>query len=485
MLQQLKTSETEDLRCCHFSNVRLKPFREGHKEHYYVKLACGGVEVGPIPSNFILQKERPVCISIEGHGDHFVKRVMQWCRVNFGVVLLLVIVVSTTGVPMSPGHGGYQTATPPSYYQTTSNATTSLLHRGPQVLLCSQPPSYYQRLLTTSRSPSIKPRPTRPPATTLKLRISIFVVVLLLGVLSLLAGRPLVYRTPPSGRNSREAQEMIQDEKVVLKEREKAKEISRVNISDPATTAAQYLSSTAFFQFSIMVTMASFYRWLSFIAESTTVAPMSHGYGGYQTATSVPNYTTYATTGYYTEAHKYYNAPAYFTIEAHKYCTTKAPEYYTTSHAAPASTPTLQNTTPPENRSTTRLRMLPQLSTPAYYTEAPKYSSAPAYYTEALNTTLYPATYPQLRRPIPTYYTVAATSYYVDPNYYSEVPVYYTKIYTAPSYYTGAPVYCNTKESEYYTTTYAFPTYYTEAAKYFTAPSYHTIKAAEYLSVIP
>ncbi|EFX85613.1 hypothetical protein DAPPUDRAFT_98703 [Daphnia pulex] len=53
---------------------------EGHKEHYYVKLACGGVEVGPIPSNFILQKERPVCISIEGHGDHYVKRVMQWCR---------------------------------------------------------------------------------------------------------------------------------------------------------------------------------------------------------------------------------------------------------------------------------------------------------------------------------------------------------------------------------------------------------------------
>jgi hypothetical protein len=34
----------------------------------------------PIPSNFILQKERPVCISIEDHGDHYVKGVMQWCR---------------------------------------------------------------------------------------------------------------------------------------------------------------------------------------------------------------------------------------------------------------------------------------------------------------------------------------------------------------------------------------------------------------------
>jgi hypothetical protein len=34
----------------------------------------------PIPSNVILQKERPVCISIEGHGDHYLKLFMQWCR---------------------------------------------------------------------------------------------------------------------------------------------------------------------------------------------------------------------------------------------------------------------------------------------------------------------------------------------------------------------------------------------------------------------
>ncbi|XP_046641502.1 uncharacterized protein LOC124326628 isoform X1 [Daphnia pulicaria] len=45
---------------------------EGHEKHY-VKLACSGVEVGPIPSNVYLKKERPVCISIEGHGDHYKK----------------------------------------------------------------------------------------------------------------------------------------------------------------------------------------------------------------------------------------------------------------------------------------------------------------------------------------------------------------------------------------------------------------------------
>jgi hypothetical protein len=50
--------------------------------------------------------------------------------------------------------------------------------------------------------------------------------------------------------------------------------------------------------------MASFYLWLSFIAESTTVVPMSHGYGGYQTATSPPNYiTTYAIASSYTDVH--------------------------------------------------------------------------------------------------------------------------------------------------------------------------------------
>jgi hypothetical protein len=36
----------------------------------------------PIPSNVNLKKEKPVCISFifEGHGNHYVKRVMQWCR---------------------------------------------------------------------------------------------------------------------------------------------------------------------------------------------------------------------------------------------------------------------------------------------------------------------------------------------------------------------------------------------------------------------
>jgi hypothetical protein len=52
------------------------------------------------------------------------------CLVNYGVELLLLSVVSlmagsTTGVPMFPGYGGYQTATPPPYYPKATYATTS------------------------------------------------------------------------------------------------------------------------------------------------------------------------------------------------------------------------------------------------------------------------------------------------------------------------------------------------------------------------
>ncbi|EFX79845.1 hypothetical protein DAPPUDRAFT_244549 [Daphnia pulex] len=71
------------------------------------------VGMGPIPiSDVNLQKDRPVCF--EGHGNHYVKRVM-WCRAYYNVLLLsdfvLLMAGSTTSVPMSFGYG-YQTAMP-------------------------------------------------------------------------------------------------------------------------------------------------------------------------------------------------------------------------------------------------------------------------------------------------------------------------------------------------------------------------------------
>jgi hypothetical protein len=127
---------------------------------------------------------------------------------------------------------------------------------------------------------------------------------------------------------------------------------------------------------------------LSFIAESTTVVPMSHGYGGYQTATSQPNYTR---TQQHTQQPVTIPRPTCSTW----FYTTKAQEYYTTTYAAPA-----YYTEAPKHYSTWEFQYYATTyAPPAYYTEAPKYYSAPAYYTKVLNTTLHPATYPQLRRP--------------------------------------------------------------------------------------
>jgi hypothetical protein len=70
------------------------------------------------------------------------------------VVLLLgvgsLMAGLTTGVPMSPRKGGYQTATPPSYYTTTTYAMTCYYTR---VLKCyiAKAPEYYT---TTYVAPS-------------------------------------------------------------------------------------------------------------------------------------------------------------------------------------------------------------------------------------------------------------------------------------------------------------------------------------------
>jgi hypothetical protein len=96
---------------------------------------------------------------------------------------------------------------------------------------------------------------------------------------------------------------------------------------------------------------------VSLKAGSITGVPMSPGYGGYQSITPTPYYTTstFAKNGYYTEAHYYY--------------TTKAPEYYTEADAAPSYI--IKRTTP-------RLQSTKTTKSPEYYTYV-----APACCTEA------------------------------------------------------------------------------------------------------
>ncbi|EFX86399.1 hypothetical protein DAPPUDRAFT_236791 [Daphnia pulex] len=203
---------------------------------------------------------------------------------------------------------------------------------------------------------------------------------------------------------------------------------------------------------------------------STTGVPMSPGYGGCQTATPPPYYTTttYATTGSYTPLHdnqssehlrhgnncsalsvtnflrhrivgsqpwllhripKYNSAPSYITREPYyytevpKYYITEAPEYFTYMYA-----------------------------TPDYYTNAYK-TKALKYYTTTYATKTADNSLPRsIHNAIPTCYAEAAFSCYVELKHYTDAPVYYTTTYATPSYNTAAPKYY-TEEAAYYTTT--------------------------------
>ncbi len=78
---------------------------------------------------------------------------------NYGVVLLLVVLSLmaglTAGVPMSPGYGGYQTATP-AFYHTTTYAATE--YYNPKALeyytITYYVPNFYTEALKLNSAPS-------------------------------------------------------------------------------------------------------------------------------------------------------------------------------------------------------------------------------------------------------------------------------------------------------------------------------------------
>jgi hypothetical protein len=130
--------------------------------------------------------------------------------------------------------------------------------------------------------------------------------------------------------------------------------------------------------------MASCCVWMvdGMMAGSTTGVPMSPGYGGCQTATPPPYYTTlkHGTAVYYSEDPEY---PKFHSV--HIYI-----------EGPIISQPKRLGTTPPRHRYTTLD------ASAAYYTEAPQYYctkgpeyptyAAPAYYTEASKYSRYQGT---------------------------------------------------------------------------------------------
>ncbi|EFX75806.1 LOW QUALITY PROTEIN: hypothetical protein DAPPUDRAFT_249899 [Daphnia pulex] len=155
------------------------------------------MSIDPSPCNVKIQKERPVCMSLtlEGHGDHYVKRAMQWCRdpspsnvkmqkerpvcMSFiieghgdhystlrcaAVGCCIVDGSLTTGVLMSPGYGGYQATAAKEHYTTSpphyKTMLTYLLHRGPQYT--TEASEYYTKTYAAPSYWEEKERHTHP-----------------------------------------------------------------------------------------------------------------------------------------------------------------------------------------------------------------------------------------------------------------------------------------------------------------------------------
>ncbi|EFX63273.1 hypothetical protein DAPPUDRAFT_268735 [Daphnia pulex] len=187
----------------------------------------------------------------------------------------------------------------------------------------------------------------------------------------------------------------------------------------------------------------------------------------------------------------------YYT-DAPKYCTTKAPEYYTTTYHGSSevfffpklyylhhATSFLKNNVNTfllyEGLQVLRHEGFRDLT--CYTIEVLKYCTtpyvAPAYTTQAAEYyTTQAAEYYTTQAA--EYYTTQAAEYYTTQaaEYYTtQAAEYYTT--QAAEYYTpkaAANSYYTTKATEYYTTSYAATTYYTEASKDYSVLSYHTIK---------
>ncbi|EFX83487.1 hypothetical protein DAPPUDRAFT_240075 [Daphnia pulex] len=144
----------------HYTHPQQRQPKEGKASLHFLHVRR------PIPSNANLKKERPVCISFmfEGHGDHYIQY-PQGLRVNYGVVLLLCVLSlmagSTAGVVMSPWYGGNQTTTPPASYKTyaTTSSYTEVFKdyttKGPEFYTTTYAaPSHYTDALKYYSAPS-------------------------------------------------------------------------------------------------------------------------------------------------------------------------------------------------------------------------------------------------------------------------------------------------------------------------------------------
>ncbi|EFX77678.1 hypothetical protein DAPPUDRAFT_105940 [Daphnia pulex] len=181
------------------------------------------------------------------------------------------------------------------------------------------------------------------------------------------------------------------------------------------------------------------------------------------TTPSLPSTTSLKAPEFYTSM---YAAPAYYT-EALHYYNTEALMYYTTT----CDSPSYYTDVPKYCFNYGVVLLLGVVSlmggstagagmSPCCYTEAPAdYSTKTVeYYTEAVkyfSALIYTTTTEAAKNDaVPTCYTEAALSCYVELKYYTDAVAYFTTTHATPRYNTAAPKYY-TEEAAFYTTTYA------------------------------
>ncbi|EFX80811.1 hypothetical protein DAPPUDRAFT_243221 [Daphnia pulex] len=421
---------------------------EGHGDHY-VKLACGGVEVGPIPQQRHLQKES--CYT----------EVPEYCTKAPGYY-------TTTYAALSYYTESPQYCSSPSY-TTKGSITTPMLRSTAQLQImerkgernqssghlrhgnssCSAMAQYYTITYVTPRlctkAPECYTEGTNFYTTkALEYYTTTYHVnyggVLLLGVVSLMAGSTTGV---PMSSGYGDYQTSTSAAPAYYTEALKCYSIKAPVYYSTAHVALSYYAECPKYFFPSYTTEGS--STTSRLPSTTSPRHRSTKTVDYYTEAIIGYYTEYLTC-HTTEAPKYctttYVAPAY-TTKAAEYYTTKAAEYYTTKGAEYYTTKAAEYyTTKAAEYYTTKAAEYYTTKAAEYYTtKAAEYyttKGAEYYTTKAAE-----------------YYTTKAAEYYT-----TKAAEYYTTKAAANSYYT-------TKANEYYTTSYASTTYYIEAPKFY------------------
>ncbi|EFX80423.1 hypothetical protein DAPPUDRAFT_243662 [Daphnia pulex] len=368
----------------------------------------------PIPSNVILQKERPVLFFLlEGHGDHYLKRVMQPIPSN--VNLQKERTFSFT----FEGHG--------DHYERKGdrNQSREYLRHGNN---CSA-------LVVTNCIPHrvINSQSWVTITTTASCYSWVCIVDGVDHVCTDVSWSPAYYTTKRSNTTPKRPS-------------------TSFSAPDFTSEAPEYYTSES----------PEYY---------TSESPE------YYTSESPEYYTSESPEYYTSESPEYYTsgAPEYYLTTPVKRSnttskcpstsfsapafTTEAPEYYTTNYEVQSHYTALSYTTTaevvngcplyyvgPKYFTDVLVYYTTTYATPSYYTETPKYYTDKAeYYTTTYSALVYFTEEPKFYSS-PTYYETEAPVYYTT----TQAPDYYTTINAAPKYNTEVPKYYTTKAPKYY-----------------------------------